>query len=81
MRFGLTPLPFRTAPFGRNVKYAGKRTYFFDVKESEKGDKYLVISESSQVGEEYKHHRVMVFEEHVKEFNYALQETIKFIEK
>ena len=54
---------------------------FFDVKKSEKGDKYLVISESSKVGEEYKHFRVMVFKEHIQEFNHALQEAVKVIEK
>lgn len=48
---------------------AGSRTYFFDVKESTDGTKYLVISESRQVDKEsHKHNRVMVFQERISSF-------------
>lgn len=54
---------------------AGRRTYFFDVKESVDGDKYLVISESRYAGgESHERHRVMVFEEHLVAFTQALTE-------
>ena len=59
---------------------AGSRTYFFDVKESAEGIKYLVISESRQVGgESYKHNRVMVFQEHLGAFNKGFNKAINFM--
>jgi len=57
----------------------GNRTYFFDVKESVEGTKYLVINESKQVGETHEHNRVMVFEEDVLAFNNGLKKALKFI--
>ena len=54
---------------------AGSRMYFFDVKESAEGAKYLVISESRYAGgEPRERHRVMVFEEHLAAFTEALTE-------
>ncbi len=53
---------------------AGKRTYYFDVKESREGTKYLVISETES-GKEG-HHRIMVFEEWLEPFVSALQEAV-----
>ena len=47
---------------------AGRRTYFFDVKESSEGTIYLVISESAKKEESFIHHRVMIFQEHLEEF-------------
>ena len=61
---------------------AGSRTYFFDVKESADGVKYLVISESRQVGgESHKHNRVMVFQEHLEAFNEGFNKAINFMMK
>ena len=52
---------------------AGSRTYFFDVKRSREGFRYLVISETrrSESGTGYEHDRVMVFEEHSSAFTEA----------
>jgi hypothetical protein len=58
---------------------AGNRTYFFDVKESVEGAKYLVISESKRVGKTHEHNRVMVFEEDIRTFNRGLRKALKFI--
>jgi len=58
--------------FTRRVS-AGSRTYFFDVKESAEGAKYLLISESRDVKGKWEHNRVMVFEEHLQPFLAALQ--------
>lgn len=60
---------------------AGSRTYFFDVKESVEGTKYLSISESREIDEPFKHNRVMIFEEHLLSFNVGLQKAIQFIFK
>ena len=59
---------------------AGSRTYFFDVKESADGVKYLVISESRQISaESYEHNRVMVFQEHLVAFNEGFNKAIQFM--
>ena len=59
---------------------AGSRTYFFDVKEFADGIKYLVISESRQIGgESYEHNRVMVFQEHLVAFNEGFNKAVKFM--
>lgn len=59
--------------------FTRNRTYFFDVKESVDGTKYLVISESKKVGNSYKHNRVMVFKEDISAFNNGLEKALKFI--
>jgi hypothetical protein len=61
---------------------AGSRTYFFDVKESADGVKYLVISESRQgKGKVYKHNCIMIFQEHLKTFNNGFQKVVNFMMK
>ncbi|WCM41038.1 PUR family DNA/RNA-binding protein [Flavobacterium sp. CBA20B-1] len=46
----------------------GKRTYFFDIKKSEQADLYLTISEKKKTDNTSEHHRVMIFEEDLKDF-------------
>jgi DNA-directed RNA polymerase specialized sigma24 family protein len=54
----------------------GSRTYFFDIKKSEKGDLYLKISESKKTQSGYEHHRLMVFDEDLKDFVEALKKLL-----
>jgi Protein of unknown function (DUF3276) len=65
--------------FSRMIR-AGRRTYFFDVKENRHGGVYLVISErkSSEEGPA-EHFRVMVFPEDVQHFTEALGEAVEFL--
>jgi hypothetical protein len=56
-----------------------RRTYFFDVKETREGAKYLVIGELTQVGSELERHRVMVFEESLDSFIDGLDKAVEFI--
>lgn len=56
---------------------AGKRTYFFDVKESREGVKFLVIAESRLVGEKRERSSIMIFQEHLAAFLAALQEILE----
>lgn len=46
----------------------GNRTYFFDIKQTEKGDLYFKISEQKQIGENFERYRIMVFEEDFEDF-------------
>ena len=50
---------------------AESRTYFFDVKESRDGTRYLCITETRSTDSEHEHHRVMVFQEHMEAFHEA----------
>ena len=65
--------------FSRMMR-AGRRTYFFDVKENRHGGTYLVISErkSSEEGPA-EHFRVMVFPEDLQHFMGALGEAVEFL--
>jgi len=56
-----------------------RRTYYFDVKETKDGAKYLVIGELTQVGNELERHRVMVFEESLDSFMEGLDKAVDFI--
>jgi hypothetical protein len=56
-----------------------RRTYFFDVKQTKDGAKYLVIGELTQVGSELERHRVMVFEESLESFMSGLDKAVEFI--
>jgi Protein of unknown function (DUF3276) len=56
-----------------------RRTYFFDVKETKDGSKYLVIGELTQVGNELERHRVMVFEESLESFMEGIDKAVEFI--
>ena len=52
-----------------NRIYAGSRTYFFDVKVSSDGTKYLTITEARHAeGDTFTKNRIMIFEEHIEEF-------------
>ena len=54
----------------------GNRTYFFDIKKSENGDLYLKISESKKTGDDFEHHRLMIFDEGLKDFVEALKKSL-----
>ncbi len=63
---------------------AGRRTYFFDVKETRAGDYYLTITESKKHFDQddqpyYRKHKIYLYKEDFNDFNEALNETIKFI--
>lgn len=65
--------------FSENVK-AGKRIYYFDVKQSRNGDKYVAITESKKIvsGPEddpqvsYEKHKVFLYKEDFAKFRAAL---------
>lgn len=59
----------------------GKRTYFFDINESEQGDLYLKVSESKKIDNGFEHHRLIVFEEDIKDFKEVLLKTLTKFKK
>ena len=65
--------------FSKKVK-AGRRTYYFDVKENVNSDKYLIISETKAVdfGKQDRF-RIMVFPEDIENFQEAFMEVVNFI--
>jgi len=65
---------------------AGKRTYFFDVKETRNGQQYLTITESkkrfnSENGKFfYEKHKIFLYNEDFEKFAKGFETAIKFIE-
>lgn len=70
--------------FSRAVR-AGKRTYFFDVKSTRKGEYYLTITESKRKFNNdqgkfyYEKFKLFLYKEDFDKFKNALGETIGFI--
>ena len=75
----------RDEVFSKAVK-AGKRTYFFDVKETKSGDRYITITESKRKFSNddgsftYEKHKIFLYREDHEKFVKALQGVISFIE-
>jgi len=63
---------------------AGRRTYFFDVRETKAGDYYLTITESKKnVNEDgtfiYKKHKIYLYKEDFSKFKELLDDVTAFI--
>ena len=67
------------ALFSERVMAQG-RTYFFDVRKTRTGGKYLMISESRPKDQGFEHIRIMIFEDHLADFQAGLAKAIDFIE-
>ncbi len=67
-----------------NVVRAGKRTYFFDVKETKGRDLYITITESKKVynedgSEYYQKHKIFLYKEDFEKFQNGLADVIEKI--
>jgi len=71
--------------FSRAVR-AGKRTYFFDVKETRSNEYYLTITESKRRFNNeqgkfyYEKHKLFLYKEDFEKFAKGLTEVVEFIE-
>jgi hypothetical protein len=68
------------------VLRAGRRTYFFDVRETKASDYYLTITESKKFTNEdgsfyYKKHKIYLYKEDFENFRNLLEETTSFVIK
>ncbi len=68
------------------VLRAGRRTYFFDVRETKASDYYLTITESKKFTNDdgsyyYKKHKIYLYKEDFNEFKTILAEMMDFIIK
>jgi len=66
------------------VMRAGRRTYFFDVRETKAGDYYLTVTESKKFTNDdgsfhYKKHKIYLYKEDFVEFKEHLNEMIDYI--
>ena len=66
------------------VLRAGRRTYFFDVRETRAGDYYLTITESKKNTNEegaffYKKHKIYLYKEDFASFKELLDETTSYV--
>ncbi|MXV39074.1 DUF3276 family protein [Flavobacteriaceae bacterium Ap0902] len=69
--------------FSKSLR-AGRRTYFFDVRETRAGDYYLTITESKKNTNEdgsfyFKKHKIYLYKEDFQSFKEYLDETTQFI--
>jgi len=65
---------------------AGRRTYFFDVRETKAGDYYLTVTESKKFMNDdgsfyFKKHKIYLYKEDFKEFQDRLAEATDYIIK
>ena len=59
---------------------AGKRTYFFNVKENRNGDLFLNIVESKKHSDSgFERHSVIVFQEDLEDFLAEFEKAVSFI--
>ncbi len=59
-----------------------KRTYFFNVKENRKGDRFLNVVESAKHGEEgFERRSIIVYEENIEEFLHEFSKAVNFMKK
>lgn len=74
----------RNEVFSQTVR-AGKRTYFFDVKETRNGELFLTITESKRRFNNetnkffYEKHKVFLYKEDFEKFTEGLNTVINFI--
>ncbi|MDD3459048.1 MAG: PUR family DNA/RNA-binding protein [Weeksellaceae bacterium] len=66
------------------VLRAGRRTYFFDVRETRAGDYYLTITESKKNTNEdgtfyYKKHKIYLYKEDFENFREMLNDTTAYV--
>ena len=66
------------------VMRAGRRTYFFDVRETKAGDYYLTITESKKFTNDdgsfhYKKHKIYLYKEDFVEFQEHLVDMIDYV--
>ena len=66
------------------VLRAGRRTYFFDVRETKASDYYLTITESKKFSNDdgtffYKKHKIYLYKEDFSDFKDILSEVMDFI--
>jgi hypothetical protein len=66
------------------VLRAGRRTYFFDVRETKANDYYLTITESKKYSNDdgtffYKKHKIYLYKEDFSDFKEMLSEVMNFI--
>jgi hypothetical protein len=60
---------------------AGRRTYFFNVKENRHGDVFLNLVESKKSEEaDFERHSIIVFREDLENFLEGFQKAVQFIQ-
>lgn len=69
-----------------NAVRAGKRTYFFDVRETRGNDHYITITESKKIFDDegnfrYEKHKIFLYKEDFEKFGNAFQEVIAEVSK
>ena len=69
-----------------NAVRAGKRTYFFDIRETRNNEQYLTITESKKKFDDegnfrFEKHKIFLYKEDFEKFGNAFTEAIEMIKK
>jgi len=67
--------------YSRRIPAGMNRNYFIDVRLSEKGNKYLAISESRLSDGTWKSNRINVFTDHLGEWHSSIQEALEQLQE
>jgi hypothetical protein len=73
----------REGVYSISVK-AGKRTYFFDVRDSKNGDYYLTITESKKIYDDsgnfkFEKHKIFIYKEDFMKFLEGYNDVVAFV--
>ncbi|MDP4001387.1 MAG: DUF3276 family protein [bacterium] len=68
------------APLFSTKMTSGRRTFFFDVRNTKEAKPYLKITQSSINGEEKKRINLAVFDSEISEFKNALTQALDYFE-
>ena len=77
---------FRKEELYSQAVSAGKRKYFFDVKETKAGDKFIVIAESRKIFDNntgnfyFEKNKMFLYREDFEKFRHGLDNAISFIQ-
>ena len=78
----------RELVYSESIK-AGKRIYYFDVKQSRNGDRYIAITESKKINEGtmdnprfvFEKHKLFLYKEDFARFTEGLQDVIGYVKE
>ena len=63
----------------KEIISAGRRIYVIDIKETKSGSKYLSITEFDPANKEDQSRKVMIFDDHLGDFQKGLEKAFKFL--
>lgn len=67
-------------PIHKEMVKAGSKTYFLNVRETQKGSPYIQVVESTKKDDSYSYNSIMVFDNALPDFVKAVNKISEFVE-